>query len=66
MGPRLASGRCLPGGPGREPRTMLPGGRGPRRVAPVRGAGRRPPTRAGITRPAAPRIGPPIAWPGGA
>src|SRR5215469_11919650 len=39
-GPHLASGRCLPGEPGRDPRTMLPGGRGPRRVAPVRGAGR--------------------------
>ena len=25
---------------GRDPRTMLPGGRGPRRVAPIRGAGR--------------------------
>jgi hypothetical protein len=33
-------GRCPPGGPVRVPRTMLPGGRGPRRVAPVRRAGR--------------------------
>src|SRR5215469_10781249 len=36
----LGPGRYLPGGPDRVPRTMLPGGRGPRRVAPVRGAGR--------------------------
>src|SRR5215471_13863441 len=36
----FGSGRCLPGGPGRDPRTMLPGGCGPRRVAPVRRAGR--------------------------
>jgi len=39
-GPRSASGKCLPGGAGRDPGTMLPGGRGPRRVAPIRGAGR--------------------------
>ena len=39
--PRLAVGpQCLPGGPVRVPRTMLPGSRGPRRVAPVRRAGR--------------------------
>ena len=38
---RLAAGsQCLPGGPVRVPRTMLPGSRGPRRVAPVRRAGR--------------------------
>src|SRR5256885_7455330 len=33
-GPRLASGRGLPGGLGRDPRPMLPGGRGPRRGCP--------------------------------
>ena len=38
--PRAAPGWCLPGGPVRVPRTMLPGRRGPRRVAPVRRAGR--------------------------
>jgi hypothetical protein len=39
-GSHPALGRGLPGGPVRVPRTMLPGGRGPRRVAPVRCAGR--------------------------
>src|SRR5215470_7066113 len=36
----LAPGRCLPGGPVRVPPTMLPGGRGSRRIAPASGAGR--------------------------
>ena len=31
-GPRMTSGRCLPGRLGRDPRTMLPGGRGPGRA----------------------------------
>ena len=41
---------------------MLPAGRGPRRVAPVRGAGRRPPTTAGIAGPGCPKIWPRDAY----
>ena len=40
MGPRSASSKCCLGGAGRDSRTMLPSGRGPRRVTPIRGAGR--------------------------